>query len=108
MGEEGGGGVASVMEGGRELGEVELSNGCSSDSASSSPLLPKESGSPASPPPPPPPSPAGLRGNRVREEGGAMDGEAKARGGVTKPMRRSSSLVSSSLEESSAGGRVTV
>lgn len=91
------------MEGGRELGDVEPSWRCSSPASSSSPRLPRDSG-----PLSPPPSPDRL-GNRARDDGGrGAGGLAKAGGGVTRPILRSSSLVSSSLDDNKAGGRVTV
>lgn len=102
-GEVGTGGEARVMEGGRELGDKELSWRRSSPPSSSSPRLPRDSG-----PPSPPPSPP-RRGIKAREGGaGSAGGLAKAGGGVTRPILRSSSLVSSSLDDSRAGGRVTV
>lgn len=100
-GEVGARGEASVMEGGSELGDKELSWRRSSPPSSSS-RFPRDSG-PLSPPPSP------RRGNKDREDGGgAAGGLAKAGGGVTRPILRSSSLVSSSLDDSKAGGSVTV
>lgn len=102
-GDGGAGGEANVMEGGSELGEEELSGIRSLLPSSSSPRLPNESG-PLSPPPPSP----NRRGNNVSEEGGGAHVLEKAGGGVTRPILRSSSLVSSSLDDSNAGGSVTV
>lgn len=92
-----------MMEGGSELGDDELSWRRSSP-FSSSPRRPKESGL-ASPVPPS----ALRRGTKDREDGGRGALElVKPGGGVTRPIRLSSSLVSSSLDDKSAGGKVTV
>lgn len=96
-------GEAKVMEGGSELGDDELSWRRSSP-FSSSPRRPRESGALSLVPPS-----AHRRGTNDKEEGGgAMLELEKPGGGVTRPIRRSSSRVSSSLEDRRAGGRVTV